>query len=70
MIYKNRKALKSLVCLIWLLFLTVFTFGSNNCIDVKDVKNLIKIPMLGQGTKYTCGVTALQSVLLYYYRNE
>lgn len=30
----------------------------------------MKIPMIRQGTDYTCGAAALQSVILYYYRNE
>lgn len=34
--------------------------------SVSEVKNLIRVPMARQDTDYTCGVTALQSILGYY----
>jgi hypothetical protein len=34
--------------------------------NLDEVKNLIRVPLIRQTRDYTCGVAALQSVLLYY----
>jgi predicted double-glycine peptidase len=72
MVLKNGKTLKFSICLTWFLLfsLSVFTLDSNNCVNIKDVEHLIKIPIIRQGAHYTCGVAALQAVLLYYNRSD
>lgn len=35
-------------------------------LNIDSVKNLIRVPLCRQATNYTCGVSALQSILYYY----
>lgn len=47
-------------------FLDSGTAEASGAPAVSKVKNLIRVPLTRQGTDYTCGVTALQSIFGYY----
>lgn len=58
------------ILLLFTLVLTSFLYSGNveasGDPTVSKVKNLIRLPLTRQDTDYTCGVTALQSILGYY----
>lgn len=57
--------MKNLLILIVILF--VSCNGKNeNFSSKKNLPNIIQVPLLRQSTDYTCGVTALQSILYYH----
>lgn len=59
-----------IIPLLLVLPLTSFLYSSNaeasGSPSVAKVQNLIRVPLARQDTDYTCGVTALQSILGYY----
>lgn len=61
-----------IVSLLFIFILTIGSCGNINNVEAKEkesvsmVKNFIRVPIMRQNENYTCGVTALQSILGYY----
>lgn len=76
MLYRRRSGivLSVIVALVTLLFCEALAGGLATApglqyeqqVNVEEIQHFIRIPLLRQATDYTCGVSALRSLLLYY----